>query len=175
MNNQHELIAKHIRAIADFPKEGILFRDITPLLASPEAFNAVIDILKERYENRKIDHILAIESRGFIFGAPLAIALNCPLQILRKPGKLPAEVDEISYDLEYGSATLQLHKNIIKPNERVIIIDDLLATGGTAKAATELALGQQAIIEELTFIIELDALKGREKLTPYSSFALLHY
>jgi adenine phosphoribosyltransferase len=155
----------YIKEIPDFPKAGILFRDITPLLNAPEAFSACIAQLKERYEGRGIDRVLGVESRGFLFGAPLALALGVGFVPVRKQGKLPGETRQRSYALEYGSATLEIHRDALKEGEKVVVVDDLLATGGTARAAAELAQECGARVEELSFIIELAGLKGREQLS----------
>jgi len=173
MDPRLDLISEAIREVPDFPKPGILFYDITTLLADAAAFSATIDLLIERYRDRNIDHVVAIESRGFIFGAPLAIALGRPLNILRKPGKLPADTDEVSYDLEYGSATLQIHRGELQAGGHAVIIDDLLATGGTAAAAIELVRRQGAEVTEVAFVIELADLGGRAKLEPAPVFSLL--
>jgi adenine phosphoribosyltransferase len=175
MDQRITTIKDKIRAVPDFPKPGILFRDITPLLGDAPAFQTVIDLFAERYASKNVDQILAIESRGFLFGAPLALKLGVPLNIARKPGKLPWKTDEVSYSLEYGEATLQVQKGDLKPGASVLIIDDLLATGGTAKAACQLVERQDAKVAEVAFVIELSALAGRERLSPTPIFALLDY
>lgn len=175
MDPRIELLKSAIRAVPDFPKPGILFRDITPLLGRPRAFATTLELFVERYADRGLNHIVAIESRGFLFGAPLALRLGLPLAIMRKPGKLPADTDEVSYTLEYGEATLQLHKGELKPGSRVLIMDDLLATGGTAAAACELVRKQDAEVAEVAFVIELEGLGGRERLAPADCHALLVY
>jgi adenine phosphoribosyltransferase len=175
MDPRIEQIRAVIREVPDFPKPGILFYDITTALADASAFKAITELLIERYRDQQIDHVVAIESRGFIFGAPLAYALGLPLNILRKPGKLPADVDEVSYDLEYGSATLQIHRGELRRGGKAVVIDDLLATGGTAAAAIELVQKQGAEVCELAFVIELDFLKGRDKLAPTPVHSLLRY
>lgn len=166
---------ERVRAIPDFPKPGILFRDITPLLADPKAFHMVIDALVERFIGHSVDTIVAIDSRGFIFGAPLASRLNTAFVPARKPGKLPADTLSVEYGLEYGRASLEMHKDALAPGSSVIVIDDLLATGGTAAAAGELVLALGARVLAYTFIIELDALGGRSKLEPVPVVSLIHY
>ncbi|MCA9670905.1 MAG: adenine phosphoribosyltransferase [Myxococcales bacterium] len=173
MDSRQQLIRQTVRDVPDFPKPGILFKDITPVLAHREAFKATIELLVERYEGAGLTQVLAIESRGFIFGAPLALELGIGLQIARKPGKLPSAVDEVSYALEYGEATLQVHKGQLGSG-RTLIIDDLLATGGTAAAAIELVAKQGAEVAECAFIIELEALGGRGKLSA-PTHSLLKY
>lgn len=159
-----QTIRETIRDIPDFPKPGILFRDITPVLASPATLKLTIDLLAERYAAEHLDQIVAVESRGFIFGAPLSLALDVGLHLVRKPGKLPAAVDEVSYDLEYGSNKLQIHKGELKAGGKTLVIDDLLATGGTAGAAVQLIEKQGATIHECAFIIELSGLDGRKNV-----------
>lgn len=166
--------AEHIRTIPDFPLPGIQFKDITPLLADGPAFGAVIDAFAERYRDQRIDAIVGIESRGFIFGAPVAHRLGIGLVPIRKPGKLPAETIGVEYALEYGSNRLELHRDALRPGARVVLIDDLLATGGTVGAACQL-LGQLgAEIVEAGFVIELAFLAGRAKLT-CPIFSLVSY
>jgi adenine phosphoribosyltransferase len=166
---------ERVRAIPDFPKPGILFRDITPLLADPKAFHMVIDALVERFIGQSVDAVVAIESRGFIFGAPLASRLNTAFVPARKPGKLPHETLSVDYGLEYGRASLEMHKDALSSDSTVIVIDDLLATGGTAAAAGELVLGQGARVLAYAFVIELDALAGRSKLDPVPVVSLIHF
>jgi adenine phosphoribosyltransferase len=170
-----EGLKKLIREVPDFPKKGILFYDITTLLKNKVGFATLIDALSERYMGKDIDLVLGMEARGFIFGPALAYRLNAGFVPVRKPGKLPAETAKISYDLEYGSNSLEIHKDAIRKGQRVLIVDDLLATGGTAAATAELAHGLGAQIAALTFVVELDFLKGREKLAHYDVFSLLHY
>src|ERR1700760_3589851 len=152
-----------IREVPDFPKKGILFYDITTLLKDKVGFATLIDALSEHYLNEKIDTVLAIEARGFIFGPALAYRLNAGFVPIRKPGKLPAETVTIKYDLEYGSDSLQIHKDAVKPGQRVIIVDDLLATGGTMLATSNLVKQLGAEIVGVTVAVELDFLKGRDK------------
>lgn len=170
-----DALKKLIREIPDFPKKGILFYDITTLLKDKLGFARLIDGLSANYIGKEIDLVLGMEARGFIFGPALAYRLNAGFVPVRKPGKLPSETAKISYDLEYGSTSLEIHKDAIQKGERVLIVDDLLATGGTAAATTELATGLGAQIAGLAFVVELDFLKGREKLANYEVFSLLHY
>jgi adenine phosphoribosyltransferase len=168
-------LKKLIREVPDFPKKGILFYDITTLLKDKVGFATLIDALSEHYLNEKIDTVLAIEARGFIFGPALAYRLNAGFVPIRKPGKLPAETVRLTYDLEYGQDTLEIHKDAIKPGQRVIIVDDLLATGGTASACAKLAKSLGADIAGMGFVVELDFLNGREKFNGTEVFSLLHY
>ncbi|HKM48384.1 MAG TPA: adenine phosphoribosyltransferase [Terriglobales bacterium] len=168
-------LKKLIREIPDFPKKGILFYDITTLLKDKAGFAQLIEALSANYIGKGIDLVLGMEARGFIFAPALAYRLNAGFVPVRKPGKLPAETVRISYDLEYGSNALEVHKDAIRKGQRVLIVDDLLATGGTAAATAELAKGLGAEIAGLAFVVELDFLKGREKLTKYDVFSLLHY
>jgi adenine phosphoribosyltransferase len=164
-----------VREVPDFPKPGILFYDITTLLKDKLGFAKLIDSLTEYYINKDIDLVIGIEARGFIFGPALAYRLNAGFVPVRKPKKLPAETVRWTYELEYGSDTLEIHKDAIAPGQRIIIVDDLLATGGTAKATAELASSLGGEICGLGFAIELDFLKGREKLGNYDVYSLLHY
>lgn len=164
-----------IRNVADFPKKGILFKDITPLLADPKAFAIVIDSLTEQFIADQIDAIVGIESRGFIFGGALAARLNTSFVPVRKPGKLPASVDRVAYALEYGKAELEMHKNSLREGAKVLIIDDLLATGGTALAAAELVRKQGAYVTAYAFVIELGFLDGRDKLVPVPVVSLMNF
>jgi len=168
------LIQEYIRDVPDFPKEGILFKDITPVLSNPKAFRNCIELFAEHHKSDRLDHIVAIESRGFIFGAPLALELDVPLTIVRKPGKLPWKTHEVSYDLEYGSATLQIHQDALKPGDRCLVIDDLLATGGTAAAACTLVNQLEAEVVCCSFVIELGFLRGAEKISA-PTFSLLSF
>ncbi len=155
-----------IRDIPDFPKKGILFKDITPLLADPRGFHMVLDAFAEEFVGTHLDAIVGIESRGFIFGAALAARLNCSFVPVRKPGKLPAAVDRVSYALEYGEGSLEMHKHSIAEGANVLIVDDLLATGGTAVGAAELVRKQGGIVLAFAFVVELAFLSGRERLMP---------
>ena len=170
-----EPLKKLIREVPDFPKKGILFYDITTLLKDRLGLAMVIDALAEHYINKDVDLVLGMEARGFIFGPALAYRLNAGFVPVRKPGKLPAATARYDYALEYGTNTLEIHRDAIQPGQRVIIADDLLATGGTAEATTKLASSLGAEIAGLGFVVELDFLKGREKLKQYDVFSLLHY
>lgn len=164
-----------IRDIPDFPKPGILFRDITPLLADGESFCQAIDYIGERYQDKKVDVVVGVEARGFIMGAALGYKLRAGNILIRKPGKLPYKTHRTTYALEYGTDSLEIHQDAFKPGQRVLIADDLLATGGTVSAAVSLVKQLGGEIVELAFLIELTALKGREKLKGYSVFSLLQY
>jgi len=168
-------LKKLIREVPDFPIKGILFYDITTLLKDRLGFATLIDALSEYYMPKKPDLVLGIEARGFIFGPALAYRLNVGFVPVRKPGKLPAETARWDYALEYGKGTLEIHRDAIEPKQRVIIADDLLATGGTAAATIELAKSLGADIAGLGFVVELDFLKGRQKLGDYDVYSLLHY
>lgn len=166
---------KYIATIEGFPKEGISFKDITPLLQDGDAFNYTISKLIEFAKKHGADVVVGPESRGFIFGTPVAFGLNIGFVPIRKPGKLPRKTIEYNYDLEYGSNTLCMHIDAIKPGQKVVIIDDLLATGGTVEAATKLIEKLGGEVVGLAFLIELDGLNGREKLKGYEVLSLLHY
>ncbi|MFN7732842.1 MAG: adenine phosphoribosyltransferase [Pirellula sp.] len=168
-------LTQYIRAIPDFPKPGILFRDITPMLGHPEAFRETIARMADLIRGEKIDALIAAEARGFIFAAPLAIELGAAFVPVRKPGKLPYETHSYSYDLEYGSDTLEMHIDALKPGSRVWIVDDLLATGGTVEACCKLLGNYQANIVGCLFCIELEGLAGRDRLAPHRVEALLKY
>ncbi len=170
-----EDLRRYIREIKDFPKKGINFKDITTLLADAKAFSFAIDMLANRYVKEGIDYVVSVEARGFIIGSVLAYRLGAGIILVRKQGKLPAKCNYKSYDLEYGSATLEIHKDALKEKDRVIIADDVLATGGTALATIDLITGFGAIVVETAFLAELTFLKGREKLKPYAVFSLLSY
>lgn len=170
-----EELKKKIREIPDFPKEGILFYDVTTLLKDREGFRKVIDLFAERYSGQRIDKVLGIESRGFILGPPLAYHLNAGFVPIRKKGKLPAETLSVSYDLEYGTDSLEVHRDAVSSGERVIIVDDLIATGGTAAAAAEMVRGMQGEIIEVAFMVELEFLAGRNKLNGLNIYSLLKY
>jgi len=175
MDPRIEKLSRLIRDVPDFPKPGILFKDITPLLASPEGLRTTVELLVEHCRPLRLTAIVAVESRGFLFAAPLALQLAVPLHIVRKPGKLPYKTDSVEYSLEYGTGTLQLHKESLRPGDRVLVMDDLLATGGTAAATARLAAGQGAEVVECGFVIELSFLHGREKIAPTPCFALIKY
>jgi len=170
-----EPLKKLIREIPDFPKKGILFYDITTLLKDKLGFATLIDALAEYCLSKKVDLILGIEARGFIFGPALAYRLNAGFVPVRKPGKLPAPAARVEYELEYGTNILEIHKDAVQKGQRVIIVDDLLATGGTAEATTKLATSLGAEIAGLGFVVELDFLKGRDKLRQFDVYSLLHY
>jgi len=159
-----ELVKSKIRDVPDFPKPGIIYKDITTAIKHPETFRRIINYLTETFKDSGIDYIAAIESRGFIFGAPLAYNLDAGLVVIRKPGKLPASVETASYDLEYGSDTIEIHKDAIEPGKKVLIIDDLLATGGTSKAAYELVTKLSGNVVAIAYVIELSFLNGRNNL-----------
>ncbi len=168
-------LSAYIRDIPDFPKPGILFKDITPLLAEPRAFQHAIDRLAQHYQSHPPDAIAAAEARGFLFAAPLALILSKPMIPLRKPGKLPHRTHAHAYDLEYGSAELHIHVDAIHPGSRVLLVDDLLATGGTVAAGCELIRKAGGEVAGCAFLVELSFLKGREKLKPYEVFSLIQY
>jgi adenine phosphoribosyltransferase len=170
-----EHLKSSIRNIPDYPKPGIQFKDITPILQDPELFGRVIDIFYDRYKSEKIEVIVGIESRGFIFAAPLALKLGCSLAIARKPGKLPYETVSEEYSLEYGVDTLELHTDAIKPGERVLIIDDLLATGGTAKATGKLVRKLKGDAVSFAFLIKLNSLRGEELLKPNKVYSIVEF
>ena len=173
--SQLDLIKSSIKSIPDYPKAGIIFRDITSLLEVPEAFKASIDAIVEEFKDKGITKIVGTESRGFIFGAPVALALGVPFVLVRKPKKLPREVISQSYQLEYGEDTLEIHTDSVNANDNVLVIDDLLATGGTAKAMVQLVEKLEAKVYELAFMIELTDLKGRELLEGYDVYSQLKY
>jgi adenine phosphoribosyltransferase len=164
-----------IREVPDFPKKGILFYDITTLLKDKRGFATLIDQFSEHYIRHHIDLVLGIEARGFIFAPALAYRLNAGFVPVRKPGKLPAPTVKYDYALEYGVGTLECHKDAIERGQRVLVVDDLLATGGTAEATAKLASSLGAEIAGLGFVVELDFLKGRDKLKGYDVMSLLHY
>jgi adenine phosphoribosyltransferase len=170
-----DLLVRSIRDVADFPKPGIGFKDITPLLADPRAFTTCIDLLAEHCAGKRVDTILAIESRGFIFGAALAARLTASFVPARKPGKLPSATDRVTYVLEYGEDSVEIHKDAIKPGTRVMVVDDVIATGGTAWAAMELVRRQRGEVIGAAFVIELGALDGRKRIAPVEPFALIRY
>lgn len=170
-----EVLGRSIREVADFPKPGVTFKDITPLLADPRAFTTCIDLLAEHCAGRRIDAILAIESRGFIFGAALAARLTASFIPARKPGKLPSATDRVTYVLEYGEDALEIHKDAIRPGTRVLVVDDVIATGGTAWAAMELVRRQRGEVVGAAFVIELGFLDGRKRIAPVEAFSLLKY
>ena len=170
-----EGLKQYIRSIPDFPKKGVLFRDITTLLKNAAKFKQVIDVFYDRYKDKKIEAIVAAEARGFVLGGALAYKLDCAFVPVRKKGKLPAETIEVTYELEYGTDTICMHKDAIKPKERVLILDDLLATGGTAKAMCDLVKKAGGDIVSIAFMIELCDLNGRDKIKEYDIFTLIRY
>src|ERR1700758_5315994 len=172
---QVEALKALVRTVPDFPKPGILFYDITTLLKDKTGFAKLIDALAAHYIEREIDLVLVIEARGFIFGPALAYRLNAGFVPVRKPKKLPAPVARVNYDLEYGTDSLEIHLDAIEPGQRVIIVDDLLATGGTMQATVKLVRQLGGEIVSIGFAIELDFLKGRAKFQEYDVFSLLHY
>jgi adenine phosphoribosyltransferase len=162
-------IKSGIRDVPDFPKEGILFRDITPVLEDPILGNAIVDGFVDALHGRRIDAIAGIESRGFLFGMPLALKLGIPFITIRKKGKLPYRTVSYKYDLEYGSAEIEMHQDALRPGMQVLVHDDLLATGGTAAASAELIRMQGATVAGFSFLIELSFLQGVERLKPYGA------
>ncbi|MBI2500477.1 MAG: adenine phosphoribosyltransferase [Deltaproteobacteria bacterium] len=170
-----EEIKKKIRDIPDFPKPGIVFKDITPLLADSHSFQQVIDGFAKRYADKGIDYVVAIESRGFLFGAPLAYRLDAGFVPVRKKGKLPHKTDSVTYALEYGTDTLEIHQDAVHEGSRVLVIDDVLATGGTARATCELVEKTGGKVVEFACLMELEFLNGREKLKGHEIYSLLKY
>jgi len=168
-------LSKKIRNIPNFPKKGILFRDITPLLQDSGSFRKAIRLLANPYRDKKIDVVVSAEARGFILGAGVAYELGAGFIPVRKPGKLPYKVRKTSYELEYGEDTLEIHQDGVKKGDRVLIFDDLLATGGTARAICELVEELEGKIVGICFLIELLSLKGRDKLKGYETFSLIKY
>ena len=170
-----EHLKSKIRSIPDFPKAGILFYDITTLLQEPTGFRAAIDSLAAPFVDQRIDLVVGIESRGFIFGAAVADRIGAGFSPVRKPGKLPSRTMRVSYDLEYGTDALEMHDDAVRAGQRVLIVDDLLATGGTAKATCELVRRLGGVVHALAFLIELIALDGRRKLEGERIHAILQY
>lgn len=174
MNSVEDLKDK-IRSIPDFPEEGVMFRDITTLIQDPASFQFVIDHWVEHYEDKDIDVVLGIESRGFIFGAALAYAMGKEFAIARKPGKLPADVYKEEYELEYGVDALEVHKDAFVAGQNILLVDDLLATGGTMEAATRLVEKAGAKVKGIALVVELEDLNGREKIEDYDVYSLVKY
>lgn len=170
-----EELKKYIRSVPDFPKDGILFRDITTLLKNEEAFREAVDVMSDIIKDKEVDLILGIESRGFIFAAPVAYNLGKSLNIIRKPGKLPAEFLSESYSLEYGKNTIEMHTDAIEEGNKVVICDDLLATGGTAMASAHLVEKLGGEVSSFLFLVELTSLNGREKLKNYCVESIIKY
>ncbi|MCZ6626396.1 MAG: adenine phosphoribosyltransferase [Deltaproteobacteria bacterium] len=168
-------IRQAIRDIPNFPKAGVVFKDITPLLGNGPLFKRTIDLLADRYRSQGVDIVLGIESRGFIIGAALAYTLGAGFCIVRKPGKLPYKTHSVSYELEYGSDALEVHRDALPPGARVLIADDLIATGGTAAATAALVSKLGGNVVDCAFVIELSFLKGRERVKPCGVFSLLQY
>jgi adenine phosphoribosyltransferase len=168
-------IKQMIRDVPDFPKQGILFKDITTVLADGESYRKVIDLLADRYEGHGIDRVVAVEARGFILGAPLAYKLGAGFVPVRKKGKLPYKTLQTSYDLEYGQDTLEIHEDALVKGHKVLVVDDLLATGGTVGAVVKLVERLGGSVEELAFMIELEFLHGRAKLAPHRVHSLIKY
>jgi adenine phosphoribosyltransferase len=168
-------IKRLIRDVPDFPKKGILFKDITTVLADGASYRQVIDLLADRYKDRGIDRVVAVEARGFILGAPLAYKLGAGFVPVRKKGKLPYKTLQTSYDLEYGQDTLEIHADALVKGHKVLVVDDLLATGGTVGAVVKLVEALGGTVEELAFMIELEFLHGRDKLKPHAVHSLIRY
>lgn len=173
--DMQKYVESKVRDIVDFPKKGIVFRDITTAVKDPKALKFMVDFLTEQYEDKKIDYVVGIESRGFIFGAPLAYNLGAGFVVVRKPGKLPADVVSQEYSLEYGTDKIEMHADAIEPGKNVLVVDDLLATGGTVDAACKLLKKVGANIVGAAFIIELSDLKGREKLEGVDVVSMIQY
>ena len=168
-------IEEYVRSIPDFPEPGIIFRDVTSILQDAEGLHLAIDLMQEKLKDVEFDVVVGTESRGFIFGAPIAYNLHKPLVLVRKKGKLPCETVEKSYDLEYGSATIEMHKDSIKPGQKVVIVDDLIATGGTIEAAAKLVEELGGTVVKVIFLMELEGLKGRERLKGYDVESVIKY
>ncbi len=168
-------LEEYVRSIPDFPEKGIIFRDVTSILQDKDGLHMAIDQMQEKLEDIDFDVVLGPESRGFIFGVPIAYNLNKPFVPVRKKGKLPCETVEIEYDLEYGSAVIEIHKDAIKPGQRVVIIDDLIATGGTIEAITKLVKQLGGEVVKIVFLMELAGLKGREKLRDFDVASVICY
>ncbi|HEX2273652.1 MAG TPA: adenine phosphoribosyltransferase [Acidimicrobiales bacterium] len=165
----------HIRDIPDFPKPGIVFRDITPLLADPTAFRTTVEALADHWTGRRVDKVLGIEARGFILAAPVAYRLSAGFVPIRKAGKLPSRIEAEEYELEYGTDLLEIHGDALEPGEQVLVVDDVVATGGTAAAAARLVERLGATVVGLAFVIELDFLDGRRRLDGREAVSLVHY
>jgi adenine phosphoribosyltransferase len=170
-----ETLKEKIRDIVDFPKPGIVFKDITTLLRDPSSFNRAVDLLGHRYLDRNVDVVLGIEARGFIIGAALAYKLNKGVILVRKPGKLPYKTHSATYELEYGTDTLEIHQDAIEKGQRVLIADDVLATGGTVRAVADLVRRMGGEVVEAAFLAELTFLKGRDKLSDLSVHSLIQF
>ena len=171
-----ETLKSVIRDIPNFPKEGIIFKDITPLLSNPTSFKKAIDTLKARYEDKRIDQVVGVEARGFVFASALAYALDCGVVMVRKPGKLPYKTYKKTYSLEYGEDSIEVHQDAFEKGQNIVIIDDVLATGGTLAACAELVNKNFEVdLVEIGFLIELDFLKGRQKLGNIPIYSMMHF
>jgi|TARA_Y100000780_G_scaffold7979_1_gene7295 adenine phosphoribosyltransferase len=171
-----ETLKSVIRDIPDFPKEGIIFKDITPLLSNPASFKKAIDTLKARYEDKRIDQVVGVEARGFIFASALAYALGCGVVMVRKPGKLPYKTYQKTYSLEYGEDSIEIHQDAFEKDQKIVIIDDVLATGGTLAACVELVSKNFEVdLVEIGFLIELDFLNGRQKLGNIPIYSMMRF
>ncbi len=168
-------IEEYVRSIPDFPEPGIIFRDVTSILQDADGLHLAIDLMQEKLAGLDFDVVVGAESRGFIFGTPIAYNLHKPFVLVRKKGKLPCETVSMEYDLEYGSATIEMHKDSIKPGQKVVIIDDLIATGGTIEAAAKLVEQLGGEVVKIVFLMELAGLKGREKLAGYDVESVICY
>lgn len=168
-------IEEYVRSIPDFPEKGIIFRDVTSILEDADGLRLSIDLLQEKLKDVDFDVVVGPESRGFIFGVPLAYNMHKPFIPVRKKGKLPCETVEIEYDLEYGSAVIEMHKDSIKPGQKVVIIDDLMATGGTIEAIVKLVESLGGKVEKILFLMELEGLEGRKKLEGYNVETVIAY
>ena len=168
-------LRRTIRDVNNFPKPGIVFKDVTPVLLDARLFARTVQLMAEPYRDARVTRVVSIESRGFLFGAPIALELGAGLVPIRKPGKLPAATQRIEYALEYGTDALEMHHDAVQPGDRVMVVDDVLATGGTANAAAQLVGGTGAAVVGFSFLIELDFLKGRQRLQGRRVEALLHY
>jgi adenine phosphoribosyltransferase len=175
LRNLSEALRHAVRDVPDFPKPGILFRDITPVLLHPNLFLGATRAMADPFRNDHVNRVLAIESRGFLFGSPIAQELGAGLVPVRKPGKLPAARQRVDYALEYGTDALEMHADAISPGDVVLIVDDVLATGGTAAAAADLVRGRGATLGGFSFLLELDGLRGRDRLGGARAEALIHY
>ena len=171
-----ETLKSVIRDIPNFPKEGIIFKDITPLLSNPASFKKAIDTLKIRYGDKRIDQVVGVEARGFVFASALAYALGCGVVMVRKPGKLPYKTYKKTYSLEYGEDSIEVHQDAFEKGQNIVIIDDVLATGGTLAACAELVNKNFEVdLVEVGFLIELDFLKGRQKLGSIPIYSMMHF
>ncbi|MBN2289146.1 MAG: adenine phosphoribosyltransferase [Candidatus Glassbacteria bacterium] len=172
---KYEHLARAIRDVPDFPKQGILFKDITTLIIKPELFREIIDIFTGQYRDKGVEKVVAIEARGYLIASALAYRLGAGIVPIRKPGKLPAETVSETYELEYGTDSIEIHRDGLSKGDRVLLVDDLLATGGTAAAACKLIRGRQARILGVAFLVELDFLEGRKRLEEVDIFSIVHF